>query len=729
MNRILRIIATAGVLAFCGARAPGAEPTGTAAIPGTPGTEVSASLPLTDVVLYSSGVGFFEREGQVEGDARIDLNFKTENINDLLKSMVVQDLDGGQVRAVTYGSRDPLAKTLKSFGLDLTANPSLGDLLNQARGEPIEVFWPNLVTGTIIGVEDRIKPAGDNKTVKVAYLNLLTAEGLQSIPLEQTQRIQLLNPRLNQELRQALESLANGHDTQKKSVSLAFHGNGKRRVSVAYIAQTPVWKTSYRLVLDEKQPAFVQGWAVVENTSDEDWQNVHLSLISGRPISFVMDMYQPLYTSRPFVEPELYASLRPQVYGDRIAGAEERERAVALNLPTPAMQPAAPGARANSFGGGFGGGGGMAAGGPIRKEAMFAARGLGVQAGAAASSDMLSEKLSREIQNSGVVSAAQGLQTGELFQYAIKAPVTLARQKSAMLPILNDKIEGQKVSIYNERVLAKNPLNGFRLKNTTDLHLMQGPITVFENGTYAGDARIEDMAPKQDRLISYAIDLETEVEPDNGEGKQELVSVKIKKGTLVALRKFTQEKIYRVKNRGKKAKTVLIEHPYQSDWKLIEPAEPKERSRDVYRFAVDVGSGKSDKLRILQEQQTSEAIELTGGLTPDQITYYLRAQKISQRIKSALEKVASMHDKINQTAGERTRHEQRIGEITQEQARIRENMARLNASSTLYARYVQELDQQETELQQLRQQIASLKSEATKQQRELNQFLMSLDIE
>ena len=261
-------------------------------------------------------MGYFQRDGQVEGKASVELQFKVDDINDLLKSMVVQDLDGGQVSTVTYGSRDPLTKTLKSFGIDLTSNPTLGQLLDQLRGEQVEVLRPSPLKGTILGVEKKTEHLDDKRTVESEYLNLLTDDGLQSLPMNQLQRIKLLNERLNSELHQALQVLSTGHDTQKKTVTITFDGQGKRRVSVAYIAQTPVWKTSYRLVLDEKEKPYLQGWAIVENTSDDDWDNVKLSLVSGRPISFTMDLYQPLYTTRPVVQPELYSSLRPQVYGE-----------------------------------------------------------------------------------------------------------------------------------------------------------------------------------------------------------------------------------------------------------------------------------------------------------------------------------------------------------------------------------------------------------------------------
>ena len=273
-----------------------------------------AALPLSEIVLYSSGVGYFQRDGVVDGRQELELRFKVDQVNDLLKSLVVQDFDGGQARAVTYDSRDPVAKTLKTFAVDVTANLGLTKLLERIRGEAVEVAAPGMLRGVILGVEQKKEKVGEKDVVEVEYLTLVAPDGIRSIPLSQVQRIRLENPRLNEELQQALQVLASGRDTQRKAVRFEFDGAGRRRVRVGYIAETPVWKTSYRLALAEGKPAFLQGWAIVENTGDEDWSNVRLALVSGRPISFIMDLYEPLYAKRPVVVSELYQSLRPQVY-------------------------------------------------------------------------------------------------------------------------------------------------------------------------------------------------------------------------------------------------------------------------------------------------------------------------------------------------------------------------------------------------------------------------------
>ncbi len=290
----------------------------------------SSQLSIGQVVLFSSGVGYFQREGTVEDNARVDLSFPVSDINDLIKSMVLRDLDGGVVSAVSIDSSAPSERTLRSFAINLTANPSFAEVLNQARGEKVEVALSNAgnggaaaLNGTIVGVEKQRQQV-NKETVEVAVLNLWCADGMRGVKLSDVQRVRFLNPTIESEFRKALETLAQSHDTQKKAVSIRFVGEGKRRVKVGYVIENPIWKTSYRLVLGSKaeEKPYLQGWAVVENPTDEDWKDVRMALISGRPISFQMDLYQPLYVNRPVVVPELFQSLRPVAY----SGSMEEER-------------------------------------------------------------------------------------------------------------------------------------------------------------------------------------------------------------------------------------------------------------------------------------------------------------------------------------------------------------------------------------------------------------------
>ena len=681
------------------------------------GLAADAPLPLESVVLFTSGVGYFQHAGEVTGDATVEMQFAADDVNDLLKSMVVLDRDGGAA-TVTYASRDPVTKTLGTFAVNLTDNPSLGDLLGRLRGQKVELDAASPVAGTIVGVEKRRLEAGKDQTVEKQFLTLLTSEGLRTLALDAVTRIKLVDARLQGELEKALAVLALATDNEKKGVAIAFTGKGPRNVVVGYVQESPIWKTSYRLVLDGDAAATkarLQGWAIVENTTDADWRNVRMALVSGRPISFVMDLYQPLYVPRPFVEPELYASLRPQVYGQTMsdadkplaqAGRQLDERGARGGLARREMAKGVPAAPAA-----------MAADGAIAMDAVS-----GVRGGAARGSAIAGI--------AAMQTAAAGSDLGELFRYEIEKPVTLERQRSAMLPIVAAEVEAEKVAIYDERVLTRHPLSGLRLKNTTGLHLMQGPLTVYDQaggGSYSGDARIEDMAPGTERLVSYAVDLDVEVAA-RGEGRaEEIVNVRLVKGTLFAARKLARAKVFEVKNSGKNAVKVLLEHPLEGGWTLVTPETPEEKTRDRYRFAVVAEPGKPVTLEVAEEMPIEETQVLTN-LDDDAILFYSRAKATSPAVREALAEVVRRKREIEQLVRDKGVREQEIATIDQEQARIRGNMGALDRTSDLFNQYVRKFADQEKRIETLRGEIAGLVATEQEARKGLDDYLLTLDV-
>ncbi|MCA9234094.1 MAG: hypothetical protein KDA44_01390 [Planctomycetales bacterium] len=679
----------------------------------------AAEAPVRRVVLFNSGVGYFERQGVVTGDATIDLVFNVDDVNDLLKSMVVQDADGGRVSTVTYGSRDPITRTLATFAIDLNDEPSLGELLQQIRGEQISLEAPMPIEGAIVGIETQRRQLEGNQTIETELLTLLTDKGLRRVPLDSIGSIQLARPELDAELRQALRTLALGHATDKKTVSLRFTGEGERRVSVGYILEAPVWKTSYRLVLDDEGKPFLQGWAIVENTTDADWSDVQLSLVSGRPISFAMDLYSPLFASRPVVTPELYASLAPQVYDLDLFAVDPSP---AMNAPAESevlgrrvSSPSAirgGGGGAGGFGGGGGGGyGGVAADMPAAMAPASPA--------------------SREQMELSVTAAAQGGDVGELFQYDIDGPVTLARQRSAMLPIVNQAIAGQKVSIYNPAVHSKHPLNGVQLQNTSDLHLMQGPVTVFDGGVYAGDARIPDLPAGGERLLSYAMDLDVEVAPQSDAQVQSLTTARIGGGALILTYKQVRSQKYALKNSGDDDKTVLVEYPHdpsQSDWELVTPEKPTEQTRDAYRFAVAAVAGERTDLQIKEQRTIRQSVALRS-LNDRQVAVFVEAPEISDAVRAALRDVQKRQAEIAQLTTRRKQIEREIATIGQEQTRIRDNMRAIDRNTDLYNRYVKKFTEQEDRIEKLRNESAELEQRTTALQTALEQYIAGLELD
>jgi hypothetical protein len=677
-----------------------------------PAATKSGALPVSRVILYSSGVGYFQRAGKVTGSARVDLSFPVQDINDLLKSLVLQDLGGGQVSAVSYDSHDPVEKTLQSFAINLNANPSLANILNQARGEKVEVVLqqgsstqPGTLTGSIVGVETQHQKVARDAVADVEVLNLWCAEGMRSIKLADVQRLHFLSPVLESEVRKALDALALGHDAQKKTVSLSFIGQGEREVHVGYVVDSPVWKTSYRLVLGKQGKPYLQGWAIVENPSDDDWSDVGMVLVSGRPVSFRMNLYDPLYASRPLVEPELFAGLRPQTYESDMGRLRAPKAPPAESAPMPA--PAA----------------GVVPAAPVPTTPETPPAALADMAGG-----LRKELAQRMDLQQGVQSAATASQLGDYFQYALDQPVTLARQKSALLPIVNKEVEGQRVSIYNERTHAKFPLLGLRFKNTSGLHLMQGPITVFEGSSYAGDSRILDVQPNEERLLSYAIDLGTEVEAVAETPRQTLVKVKAQKGILYTTVREVESKTYRAKNRSEQDRTLLIEHPYREGFRLTSKYKPAERTRDVYRFEVKMPAGQSASERVTEETDLHSQVALTNT-DDNSIRLFIRNDASSPKVKEALRQALELKDKGDRTRQELAHANQQLADIERDQARIRANLKETPAGAEAYKKYLAKLDAQETEVDRLRDKIKKLQDEELAQRKAYEDFLASLDVE
>lgn len=694
-------------------------------------SEVSP-LPISRVVLFSSGVGFFQREGDVNDTQKIDLSFPTGNINDLLKSMVLQDLGGGQISAVNYDSSDPIDKTLKSFAIDLTNNPSLGELLKQARGEKIEMVLPpssgkpGTFSGTIIGIEKKKIPTQEkdkDAIIEVEYVNLFTSNGIQSLPLNQIDSIRFLNAAMDQELKRALETLAQSHDTRKKSVSLNFQGKGKRPVAVSYVIEHPIWKTSYRLVIDKEGKPFLQGWALVENPTDEDWNNVKVTLVSGRPISFRMDLYQPLYVGRPLVEPELFASLRPPTYSGAMDAKDKAN--ITRNL--------APSRRGGPQMGGGGGGAGLAAPGAAGKSVvpMESESGMADSLGRMRTKELLDRDsgVNTIELGQGVMSAATATEMGDFFQYAISQPVNIGRQKSAMLPIINQNIEGSKISIYNQAVHAKYPLLGLRLKNNSGLHLMQGPITVFEGNSYSGDTRIMDLVPNEERLVSYAIDLSTEVEPVYTGTPDQISAIKIVKGVMQVTSKARMTHSYNVKNRDEKKRSIVIEHPFRPDWQLVTPNKANERSRDVYRFERSVDGGRTTKLEVIEEQERQNYIAISDLQDDQTVRFYLSQSAMTPKVREALTRAIELRSALASVQRQRAELEQQLTSIREDQTRLRANMREVPNTSAAYKRYLEKFDKQETEIERLQEQIKASRIEEASKRKEFESFLMNLNVE
>ncbi len=656
-----------------------------------------ADLPLSTVVLYSSGVGFFQHEGMVNDEQSVEMRFREGQINDILKSMVLQDHSGGTIGPVTYAPRDPLERTLQAFAVDIGDEPSLGELLSRLRGDEVRITTAESeISGTVLGTEFQKKSVGDN-ILEFEVVNLVNSDGMQQVPIWHIKNIELTSEELAGDLNRALAAIAANRDVSRRAVRLHFTGNGSRRVSVGYLLEAPVWKTSYRLVADEGE-SFLQGWAIVENTTDTDWEQVRLSLVSGRPVSFIQDLYQPVYARRPEVPVQTQVPARPRLYDAALKEAEEVEME-----DTMVMDDAVPAPPAE-----------------MRRREMEMPVAA-PEAGARIAVDALAR--------TGIAAAAAGEEVGEMFHYAIDQPVSINRQGSAMIPIVNQPVDTDRLSIYNREAHVKHPMHGLRLTNTSGLALMGGAITVFDGGAYAGDALIDDLGPNDRRLISYALDTSLEISPEGRSTDQVRESIKIVNGVLIARVTQTAETRYVVRNNSENARRVLIEHPRRGDdWELVEPEEPVETTRDLYRIEVSVEPGTTEELAVRAWQPVSERISLSAERI-DRVQQYMRWTEMPENVGAALQEIISRMRRIAEIDREIETKNSRLEQIGEEQARIRQNMEQLDRDSELYARYVNRLGEQEDEFDEVRAEVNELTQQRNTMQTELENYIAELNIE
>jgi hypothetical protein len=657
----------------------------------SPSAPPRATVPIKRVVLFSSGVGYYEHDGTVHGDVATELRFKADQISDVLKSLVLQDRDGGHVAAVTYPSQAPISRTLKSFQVDITNNPSLADLLNQLRGARVTVQAPGEhISGTILSVESRRKSAAAGEPIAVPTLDLLAGGTIRAIELPSVTGLSFDDPQLEDELTKALAALAQARDQDKKPVTVDFNGTGDRRVRIGYVVEAPVWKTSYRLLLGDTHHQ-LQGWAIVENQTESDWNDISLSLVSGRPISFAMDLYQPLYATRPTIVPRLFAGLHPQLY----------ENGTPTRADSVAMQPASSTMRGVS-------------------NSPLMIRGV------TQLSEIVVAATSNGPRDQSVQAVAQAADLGELFEYSV-GNVTLPRQKSAMLPIIVDSVGVERVSIYNPSVLPRNALTGVRLTNSTGKLLLQGPITVLDHNTYAGDARIDDVPRGQRRLLSYGVDLQLVVDVTPDTHADRLVSARIVKGVLQVETKQLYTRPYRAHNSADHDKTLIIEHLRRPDFNLVDTEKPVETLPNLYRFEGVAPAGKVATFVVKEEYVSSSTYGLLGNDIGTVLSAW-RSGELPVAVRDALAKAAQRRQAVMDTEREINEHGQRLAQISQEQTRIREDMKTVSANTPYYARLLAKLNDQESEIEKLQRERDELTSRRDAQRRALDEYVMSLDV-
>ena len=688
------------------------------------------TLPIKRVIVYSNGVAYIERRGFVAGNAEVNLSFKQSQVDDVLKSMVLLDLGQGRIGAVSYNSSQPVtARTAEiPFSVESKSENSeqsdggLAEVLAQLQGAKVVVTsTKGTATGAILTVEKRKVVSKDKDetetSLPVNYALVIASETgeISSFDMNEVRSVKLLDEDTRRDLNEFANATASARRRDAKTITVTSEGTGRREMIVSYTIAAPIWKTTYRVVLDEAGKPFFQGWAIVDNVSDEDWTNIQLSLVSGTPISFIQPIQKPLYRYRPIVPIPEDLKLQPQIY-DPESGVGNGEGS----------------GTGSGFGSGDGDGQGNAPPPPPTEKREFESANNNFIVSSGFKDTGVSDALINE--KSGVQTAANGAEIGDLFAYNIEQPVTISRNRSALIPIVQTKMEGERVSIFRED--AENnqprPMSGLLLKNITAMTFEGGSMTVLDHDAYAGEALMERLKPKEQRLISFALDLGTLVTIEKKEDREPAQIIKAAGGIFEIHYFRTDKKIYKLTNQTDRAKTIYIEHPLREKWILSESsAKPDFTTARFYRFRLELKPFETKEIAVAENLGMKDSYTLST-LSPKDLELFVARKFIDETIRSKLSKLIDLRMQINQINAKLVSFDSEIEAITADQARFRENieaLAKTPEAKQLIARYIAKANEQESRLEQINKERQTFSSEKERLERELAVEIKNFEIQ
>ncbi|MDR0688752.1 MAG: DUF4139 domain-containing protein [Spirochaetaceae bacterium] len=652
-----------------------------------PGSAGETPVPLKRIALFSSGVAYFEHQGAVSDSVRINLPFKIGAVNDALKSLVINDPHSPSP-SVSYPSEETLYRTLKSLRIDLSENIDIAELLRRLTGEDIGIYTSSLIEGRILGVEYRPAPVEDrgSPTAPEAWLSLVTPQGIQAVGFKEISRFVFKDPGINADLNRALDLIRDSRVSDSRTLRVDLPGSSSRNISISYVIPAPVWKVSYRLDLSRDKP-FLQGWAMVDNTGDIDWDGVELSLVTGRPVSFIQNLYPPHYVNRP-------------VLPLAIAGAAEARTYDSGYVQSQAAGGSAAKARA------------------VRADAAY--------------EEMATAEMPVPAPNvfGGVMETAQAAAAGDQFEFTLRHPVNLPRQQSAMLPLIEGEVRVEKVLVFSGANAAAggsvHPAIGAELTNTTGMRLPAGPVTVFDGGTYAGDALITFFPEGEKRLVSYGDDLTVNGMVSSSVSRM-VSAVTVSRGVMTISRKLINEKVYVFKNNSREGKRLILEHPVIRNATLAEPSSFYERTDSLYRFALTLEAGGERTFTVKEETPLTERITL-AQLGFDSLLSYVSNEEIPASVRAALGRGVELRQKIAEAETALSALEIRLTRLISEQDRIRRNLEAAGNQSTQGQEYLRRMAALDGEIDTLNTAIMGAEKNLGNAQNSFDDFLGSIDL-
>lgn len=636
-------------------------------------------IPIKKITLYKNGIAFFERRGKVTGDENVHFSFKTKDMPDILKTLTVFDTGKGLIESVSYDSTLPIEKRLENLCISVPEKDSFVSLIEAMKGVHVEItVASDVLSGRIVGTDNH-ENVREGERYKARLVTILDDNGVMvSKNILDISHLKITDEIVSNDLNIYLKEMITARKKEMKELIIKTQGEQDRDLIVRYAMEFPVWKTGYRCVLETGEKPFIQGWAVVDNVLDEHWENVELSLVSGSPVSFRHDLYSPRFMMRPEIKPKTTAMMAPIDFEEGLG--EELYEGCELEMDD--LKPEKKMAREPRF---------------------MMSRGAGgiPPPSPVPTASMMRESVAPDVKTSEV---------GDIFTYHLSHPVSVDRNQSALVPIVQSAVEGEKVLIYNSNAQMNHPVTSLKFKNTSGVTLEGGPILFIENNMFVGEAMLPTLKKNEDRYVGFGVDAGVSIIKENTQNTEKILKATITKGVLrfEKLKKRTLQ--YKIKNKKQEPVKLIIEHPRDTNWDILNKDGIIEETEHFTRFEVALDVEKAISFSLLEKKMDYSSVSLISS-DKNALRYYITGNYIDEAVKQVFNAVIKLKEQIFDIEKKINEAQLSIDETVNDQDRLRDNLESLSDTAEekkLRSRIVNKLDAQETLIEEKRLEIKNL---------------------
>lgn len=686
----------------------------------------SGEIPVDRVILSTSGLANFVHKMQVKDNATVEFPVRFEQVDDILKSLVIFDRQG-RLGGVTLPGKQPLEQVFKDlpFTQEQLSNPML--LINAYQGAAITLKGGGNaeISGKVIQVTPEHVELEDGKTVTKHRISVMTAEGMRQALLEDLQSMRFDDAKIRGEIARALDSIRENGTSERRMLTVSLPGEGARPVTLSYVVDAPLWKTAYRLVLPEGEgkdkKGLLQGWAVVENMTASDWNNVDMTLVSGNPVTFRQSLYESYYVQRPEIPVQVFGRVMPRTDSGAVSTASDMERRDYGNVvggapPAPASAPMMKAMRAR--------GESM----QLQAMEMSADSAVAYEGGAAMSSGGYGGM--RNVAQAASAAQSAEATTQVLFRFPDR--FSLKSGQSMMLPFVSREVPMERVALYQPDTHPRHPLAAVELKNDGDTGLPPGVLTLYEESallkgtSFVGDANMPVVARGDKRMVSYALDSKTAIDREQKSQSTE-GRISVSQGVMRTAMTTRYETIYTIKAPEKEERTVVIEHPRMGDYQIVSP-DPKEvEVTDThYRIRVPVKAGEKKTLNVVLEHQGWQSYTIASFSTPQLAAYATDRGQLDASTRKAFARMAEVRRNMDDIDRKSAELQRQRSVIFEDQQRVRENLRSLTGTSDVQQRYLNKLNEQEDLISKIDAQRDDMAAKRQKLESDLNKLIAEL---